>query len=117
MKQFTEWQESIIEDSGMDVKYVMNWESHVEEWGAKEVVKILSSRALWRIGTIDELERMIELMKAIGANHIQRASDKEGNNWITLGYKRTQMQLLDIEIQIKQKELDVLLNKKNRKTV
>jgi hypothetical protein len=31
--------------------------------------------------------------------------------------KRTQMQLLDIEIQIKQKELDVLLNKKNRKTV
>ncbi len=31
--------------------------------------------------------------------------------------KRTPMQLLDIEIQIKQKELDVLLNKKNRKTV
>ncbi len=31
--------------------------------------------------------------------------------------KRTQMQLHDIEIQIKQKELNVLLNKKNRKTV
>ncbi len=114
MKHFTEWQKWIINTSHTNLEYVLHWKNHISESDTSDVIEILTSRELWRIKTIDELEGMIDMMRILGANHFDRYCDKEGNSWITLGYKRTKEQLLEIEIKNKQKELDALLNKKNQ---